>query len=93
MVQAIVCEFSLSISENFQAELCHASDFWQYFEPIRQHMPANCSADVQAVIAHIDKTFTGSNATAIQALKESFHMGTMTHLDDVAGARTLSFHW
>ncbi|KAG6820692.1 hypothetical protein H0H93_013211 [Arthromyces matolae] len=24
-------------------------DFWRYFEPIRTHMPANCSADVEAV--------------------------------------------
>ncbi|KAG6861573.1 hypothetical protein C0995_014869 [Termitomyces sp. Mi166 len=61
-------------------------NFWEYFEPIRLHMPANCSADVQAVIAHVDKTFTGKNATAIQALKETFGLGNMTHLDDVAGA-------
>lgn len=25
-------------------------DFWGYFEPIREHMPANCSADVQRVV-------------------------------------------
>lgn len=50
-------------------------------------MPANCSADVQAVIAHIDKTFTSRNATAIQALKDNWGLGVMTHLDDVAGAR------
>ncbi|KAG6885617.1 hypothetical protein C0993_012364 [Termitomyces sp. T159_Od127] len=61
-------------------------DFWEYFEPIRLHMPANCSADVQAVIAHVDKTFSGNNATAIQVLKETFGLGNMTHLDDVAGA-------
>ncbi|KDR84025.1 hypothetical protein GALMADRAFT_54306 [Galerina marginata CBS 339.88] len=61
-------------------------DFWQYFEPIRNNMPANCSADVQAVISFVDKTFTGKNATAIQAIKENFGLGNMTHLDDVAGA-------
>ncbi|KNZ77238.1 Putative serine protease K12H4.7 [Termitomyces sp. J132] len=61
-------------------------DFWEYFEPIRLHMPANCSADVQAVIAHVDETFTCKNATAIQALKETFGLGNMAHLDDVAGA-------
>ncbi|KAF9556834.1 hypothetical protein CPC08DRAFT_74264 [Agrocybe pediades] len=61
-------------------------DFWQYFEPIRLNMPANCSADVQAVIAHVDKTFSGKNQTAIQQLKENFGLGNMTHLDDVAGA-------
>ncbi|KAF8969331.1 serine carboxypeptidase S28-domain-containing protein [Flammula alnicola] len=48
-------------------------DFWKYFEPI-------------PVISHVDKTFTGKNPTAIQALKNNFGLGNMTHLDDVAGA-------
>ncbi|PPQ68264.1 hypothetical protein CVT26_006180 [Gymnopilus dilepis] len=61
-------------------------DFWQYFEPVRLFMPKNCSADVEAVIAHVDKTFSGKDATAIQALKENWGLGDMTHLDDVAGA-------
>lgn len=52
-------------------------------------MPANCSADVQAAIALVDETLTSDNATAIQALKESFNMGDVSHLDDVAAARTL----
>lgn len=51
-------------------------------------MPKNCSADVEAVIAHVDHVFTGKNKTAIQELKTAFGMGDMTHLDDVAGART-----
>jgi hypothetical protein len=50
-------------------------------------MPQNCSADVQAVIAHIDEVFSGTNTTAIQQIKELFGLGDMTHLDDVAGAR------
>jgi hypothetical protein len=84
------------------------SDFWQYFEPIRQQcvllsfvfglgsivdsMPANCSADVAAVVAHFDKTFTGKNKTAIDNLKATFGMEEMSHLDDVAGSRA-SFHF
>ncbi|KAG6839818.1 hypothetical protein C0991_011338 [Blastosporella zonata] len=62
-------------------------DFWEYFEPIRLNMPQNCSADVQAVIAHVDQVFSGSDTAAIQALKENFELGNMTHLDDVAGSR------
>lgn len=62
------------------------SDFWAYFEPIRINMPKNCSADVQAVITHVDQVFTGTNTTAINALKDTFGMGAVTHLDDVAGA-------
>ncbi|KAJ7603739.1 serine carboxypeptidase S28-domain-containing protein [Roridomyces roridus] len=61
-------------------------DFWQYFEPERSFMAANCSADIKAVVSHIDKVFTGTNQTAIQEIKESFGMGDMTHLDDVAGS-------
>ncbi|KAJ6616277.1 peptidase S28 [Mycena sp. CBHHK59/15] len=61
-------------------------DFWQYFEPERLFMPANCSADVEAVIAHIDQVFTGKDQKSIQSIKSSFGMGDVTHLDDVAGA-------
>lgn len=63
-------------------------NFWRYFEPIRQNMPQNCSADVQAVISHVDKVFTGKDTKAIQAIKDSFGMGDVTHLDDAAGACT-----
>lgn len=62
-------------------------DFWQYFEPIRLNMPSNCSADVQAVISHIDTTFRGNNTAAIQTIKENFGLEKLSHLDDVAGAR------
>ncbi|KAJ6475650.1 serine carboxypeptidase S28-domain-containing protein [Mycena vulgaris] len=61
-------------------------DFWQYFEPERLFMPANCSADVQRVISHIDQVFTGRDKRAIQSIKSSFGMGDVTHLDDVAGS-------
>lgn len=50
-------------------------------------MPANCSADIQAVIAHFDQTFKGTNTTAISDLKASFGMADLTHLDDVVTAR------
>ena len=54
-------------------------------------MPANCSANVQAIIAYIDELFTGGYTIAIQASKESFHMGGVDHLDDVAAAHMLTF--
>lgn len=61
------------------------SDYWGYFEPIRQYMPQNCSADVQAVIAYIDKTFQSGNEKEIKAIEKTFNM-TLSHLDDFAGA-------
>ncbi|KAI0040526.1 peptidase S28 [Auriscalpium vulgare] len=62
------------------------TDFWAYFEPIRQHMPQNCSLDVQAAITRLDSILTGKNQTAIDALKASFGMEDVVHLDDFAGA-------
>ena len=49
-------------------------------------MPKNCSADVQAVIAHIDAVFTSGNQKEINAVKKIFNMTALTHLDDAAGA-------
>ncbi|KAF5358904.1 hypothetical protein D9758_004828 [Tetrapyrgos nigripes] len=68
-------------------------DYWGYFEPIRQFMPKNCSADVERVIAHIDKVFSGDNQRAIDELKDNWGLGNMTHLDDVAGVRNNLWDW
>jgi hypothetical protein len=62
------------------------TDFWGYFEPIRQQMPKNCSADVQTVISHIDTVFTSGNQSEQQAIKNLFGLGAVKHLDDVSGA-------
>ncbi|KAJ3970306.1 serine carboxypeptidase S28-domain-containing protein [Lentinula raphanica] len=61
-------------------------DYWGYFEPIRENMPANCSADVGAVIEHLTEIFEGNNTSAIQEIKDNFGMGSVEHLDDAAGA-------
>ncbi|KDQ64462.1 hypothetical protein JAAARDRAFT_118335 [Jaapia argillacea MUCL 33604] len=62
------------------------TDYWGYFEPIRQYMPKNCSADVEAVIAYVDQVFMGGNATAIASVKANFGIPDVTHNDDAAGA-------
>jgi len=49
-------------------------------------MPANCSADIERVISHIDQVFTSSDKKAIQSIKDSFGIGDVTHLDDAAGS-------
>ncbi|KAJ7124302.1 serine carboxypeptidase S28-domain-containing protein, partial [Mycena epipterygia] len=62
-------------------------DFWQYYEPIRIFMPANCSADVELVIAHIDEV-------RVHRVECHFGLGNMSHLDDVAGAlRINNWDW
>ncbi|KDQ17874.1 hypothetical protein BOTBODRAFT_104521 [Botryobasidium botryosum FD-172 SS1] len=62
------------------------SYYWGYFEPIRQNMPKNCSADVQRVVNYMDLTFTVGTKAQKNALKAQFGMSNVTHLDDVAGA-------
>ena len=52
-------------------------------------MPQNCSADVQAVIAHIDEVFAYGTDDEIYTVKANFGMQDVTHLDDVVGYRKL----
>lgn len=49
-------------------------------------MPANCSADVSAVIEHVDSILLGDDDEAKQALKEKFGLGAIEHDDDFASA-------
>ncbi|RPD62559.1 peptidase S28 [Lentinus tigrinus ALCF2SS1-7] len=60
--------------------------FWKYYEPIREYMPKNCSADVEAVIAHIDAVLDTGNATAIHDVKAVFGLEDIVHDDDFGSA-------
>ena len=51
-------------------------------------MPQNCSADVQAVVEHVDQVLTTGTADQIDLLKANWGMQNVTHLDDVAAACT-----
>lgn len=66
-------------------------DFWKYFQPIQEHMPANCSADIQKVIAHVDSVITGPDQNAINKLKALFGLSGLGHLDDFAASCTSYF--
>ena len=61
--------------------------FWGYLEPIREYMPQNCSADVQAVIEHIDSTLNSNNSIAIRDIKAVFGLDGLSHHDDFAATR------
>ena len=61
------------------------SNFWQYFSPILRHMPKNCSADVQAVVAYLDGLYAANDITKMQMLKETFNLGKL-QIDDFAWA-------
>ncbi|KAG9045423.1 hypothetical protein FS837_006333 [Tulasnella sp. UAMH 9824] len=47
-------------------------DFWQYFEPIEEGMPKNCSKDVAAVIKHVDEILLYGSEADKHKLKEPF---------------------
>ncbi|KAL0063141.1 hypothetical protein AAF712_009931 [Marasmius tenuissimus] len=63
-------------------------NFWRYFEPIREYMPKNCSADIEAVITHVDKAIGSNNKTEIQKLKANFGMSNVTNVDDFVSTLT-----
>ncbi|KZV68146.1 peptidase S28 [Peniophora sp. CONT] len=56
-------------------------DYWQFFDIPRVYMPSNCSADIQAVIAHFDDV--AQDPDAVEALKAQFGMEDVEHYDDV----------
>lgn len=63
-------------------------DFYGYFDPIREHMPKNCSADLQKVISHIDSVLiNGTNNDQLKLLTD-FGAQTMAHKTDFASALT-----
>ncbi|KAK4185600.1 putative serine protease [Podospora australis] len=61
-------------------------NFWQYFQPIHEGMPKNCSADLVAITNHVDNVLQGGSEAESKALKDMFGLGNLTHPDDVASA-------
>ncbi|KDQ14566.1 hypothetical protein BOTBODRAFT_345995 [Botryobasidium botryosum FD-172 SS1] len=59
------------------------SYYWGYFEPIRQYMPKNCSADIERVIKYMDRTLVLGSQREIDAFKAQFGVSDVTHLDDI----------
>ncbi|KAG9045422.1 hypothetical protein FS837_006332 [Tulasnella sp. UAMH 9824] len=60
-------------------------DFWQYFEPIEEGMPKNCSKDLAAVIRAVDHTLVHGRKTEKQKLKDLFGLYNLKD-DDFAQA-------
>ena len=49
-------------------------------------MPKNCSADIQKVVDHVDKTLLLGQSKDKQSLKDLFGLGGVAHDDDFASA-------
>lgn len=61
-------------------EIIH--DFWEYWVPVQEGMPQNCSADFQRVVAYVDETINSGNQTAVDELKNLFGLGDLEYNDD-----------
>lgn len=59
-------------------------DYWQYFYPVQQGMPANCSSDISLVINHVDQVLTNGTAAQKTALKTMFGLQDVQHDADFA---------
>ncbi len=62
------------------------STLWQYYVPVEQALPRNCSADYRRVIAHVDKVLAEGTPEKRQRLKDLFGFGDLKHDADFASA-------
>ncbi|KAK8099683.1 serine carboxypeptidase S28 [Apiospora kogelbergensis] len=61
-------------------------DYWQYFQPIQDGMPKNCSSDYSAIIDYVDMVFTQGSSDDKAELKKMFGVDELEHDDDAASA-------
>lgn len=64
-------------------------DYWQYFEPIRTHAPADCMDLLTKHTAAVDSLLGLGNRAVSQALKNYFGLGGVTRDEDFVNALTL----
>lgn len=59
-------------------------DFDEYFHPIEEALPRNCSSDVKAVIAYVDDILSNGSEQEVTDLKALFGLSFLSHHDDFA---------
>lgn len=59
-------------------------DFWQYFVPVQEATPKNCSSDVGLVIDYVDYVLTHGSKKKKQALKAKFGLKELNDADFAA---------
>ncbi|KAG8926149.1 hypothetical protein FRC02_009178 [Tulasnella sp. 418] len=68
--------------------------FWSYFDIIRQFAPANCTADLEAVVTFLDVVFTNGTEANQTTYKQMFGLGNVKYGDDVMDAiRAPIYSW
>ncbi|KAL2265025.1 hypothetical protein VTJ83DRAFT_7535 [Remersonia thermophila] len=68
-------------------------DFWQYFVPVQEATPRNCSADVDAVINHVDRILTRGTPRQKRELKEKFLLQDLEDEDFAAALEWGPWQW
>ncbi|KAF4637979.1 hypothetical protein G7Y89_g115 [Cudoniella acicularis] len=61
-------------------------DYWQYFVPIQEGMPKNCSKDLTRVVDYMDDVFKYGSLDEQLALKTKFGLESLQHAEDVMAA-------
>jgi len=59
-------------------------DFWQYFVPVQEATPQNCTKDLSAVIDHIDEVLKHGSETQKNKLKAKFLLQDLEDADFAA---------
>ncbi|KAL2192821.1 serine carboxypeptidase S28-domain-containing protein [Corynascus similis CBS 632.67] len=68
-------------------------DFWQYFTPVQEATPKNCSADVGAVINYVDLVLSFGSKKSKEALKNKFGLGELGDADFAAALEWGPWQW
>lgn len=55
--------------------------FWDYYEPIKNAMPKNCTTDFQRIVKHVDNVLLHGNDSAKNALKDKLSFSGFSDKD------------
>ncbi|KAI0002342.1 peptidase S28 [Xylariaceae sp. FL0662B] len=68
-------------------------DFWQYFVPVQEATPQNCSADLTAVIDYVDAVLLRGSPKEKADLKHRFKLGDLKDADFAAALENGPWLW
>ncbi|CAM1508761.1 Fc.00g056090.m01.CDS01 [Cosmosporella sp. VM-42] len=68
-------------------------DFWQYFRPVMETTPRNCTKDLIKVIDHIDDILLNGSRKQKQKLKNNFWLGDLEDADFASALENGPWSW
>ncbi|CAK7207546.1 hypothetical protein SEUCBS139899_010356 [Sporothrix eucalyptigena] len=66
-------------------------NYWQYFEPIHQGMPSNCSRDLTAIVEYVDNATLSLPPEALHAFKDQWGLASIENAIDFASYVSISW--